>query len=55
MLCCPCALVCCLCQCENTIKCIFLRMLTFWDFVGIAIVQGSNWRSSGVEGMALVF
>lgn len=55
MLCHPCALVCCLCQCEDTIKCIFLWMLTFGDFVGVAIVQGSNRRSSGAEDLAWVF
>lgn len=55
MLCRPCALVCCLCQCEDIIKCIFLWVLTFGDFVGVAIVQGSNRRSSGVEDVALIF
>lgn len=55
MLCNPCALVCCLCQCEDTIKCIFLWVLTFGDFVSVAIVQGSNQRSSGAEDVAWVF
>lgn len=51
----PCALVCCLCQCEDTIKCIFLRVLTFGDFVGVTVVQGSSRRSSGGKAVALVF
>lgn len=51
----PCALVCCLCQCEDTIKCIFLLVLTFEDFVGVAIVQGSDWRPHGDENVTLVF
>lgn len=55
MLCCVCALVCCLCQCEDTIKCIFLLVLTFEDFVGVAIVQGSNWRPHGDRNVTLVF
>lgn len=55
MLCCPCALVCCLCQCEDTIKCIFLWVLTFGDFVGVAVVQGSNGRSRGDKAVAWVF
>lgn len=56
MLCCLCALVCCLCQCEDTIKCIFLLVLTFEDFVGVAaIVQGSNWRPHGDRNVTLVF